>query len=499
MALIYGILLSGYLVLWIISRKKQKTTVSIHSKEHPLRMFYPMAALLLRWRKKLFPRREDPHLQELLRSIYVKENVEKEKALYQIRKVSAVLAIVAAMLASGFLITLADAGTTYVRSLERADYGQGTTSYELSVDYRNREETVELSVESLHYTESEIRDLFDQSYEAVKEQLLADNESQDHVTGPLNLISSYHGISITWEIEDISAVNYNGDIKVSLKEGEALPVNLFATFSMDGIVQTCTIPVCLTGESQTEARKLWEEIQQNIEESNDIYSKEVVLPQELDGYRIFFKQTRKNRGILFLFLAAAAVITILLFYDRTLEQQDRKRKAQMMLDFTEIVSKLNLLYDAGLSIHGAFERIVEDYEKKVAKEQKVWKSRNDRNAQNERGEWKEQRYAYVEMKLALEKIRSGVSETQAYSQFGKRCGLPCYLKLGNLLEQNLNKGAKGMKALLQKEVTDAYEERKRLARKKGEEASTKMLGPMVMMLMIVIIIVALPALMSMNF
>ena len=35
-----------------------------------------------------------------------------------------------------------------------------------------------------------------------------------------------------------------------------------------------------------------------------------------------------------------------------------------------------------------------------------------------------------------------------WDQFGRRCGLYPYIKLGNLLEQNLSKGTKGMKELL---------------------------------------------------
>ena len=68
-----------------------------------------------------------------------------------------------------------------------------------------------------------------------------------------------------------------------------------------------------------------------------------------------------------------------------------------------------------------------------------------------------------------------------------------------MTEQNLNKGTRGMQQLLKKEVEDAFEERKRIARKKGEEAGTKLLIPMVMMLAVVIAIVAVPALMSMRF
>ena len=178
---------------------------------------------------------------------------------------------------------------------------------------------------------------------------------------------------------------------------------------------------------------------------------------------------------MFLILGAVLIAAVLIGLDKGLEETVKKRKAQMTLDFSEIVSKMSLLYEAGLSIYKAWEKIVTEQEKKG-----------------------EERYAYREMKLVLEKISSGVSEKEAYRQFGKRCGLHSYIKLGNLLEQNLSKGTKGMKQSLQEEVEESLEERKKLARKKGEEASTKLLVPMVLMLLVVIIIIAVPALMSMN-
>ena len=99
----------------------------------------------------------------------------------------------------------------------------------------------------------------------------------------------------------------------------------------------------------------------------------------------------------------------------------------------------------------------------------------------------------------LEKIKSGVSEREAYAQFGQRCGLYPYIKLGNILEQNLSKGTKGMKLLLKQETVDAFEERKRIARKRGEEAGTKMLVPMILMMLVVVVIIAVPALMTVRF
>ena len=74
-----------------------------------------------------------------------------------------------------------------------------------------------------------------------------------------------------------------------------------------------------------------------------------------------------------------------------------------------------------------------------------------------------------------------------------RCGLASYRKFGSMLSQNLRKGTKGMADLLKKEAADAFEDRKNRARKLGEEAGTKLLGPMFMMLAVVIVIIVIPA------
>ena len=53
--------------------------------------------------------------------------------------------------------------------------------------------------------------------------------------------------------------------------------------------------------------------------------------------------------------------------------------------------------------------------------------------------------------------------------------------------------------LLQKEAEDAFEERKSIARRLGEEAGTKLLVPMVLMLLVVLILIMVPAFLSYEF
>ena len=468
-----GLLLIPAVLSFLAAGRKIPVPKENGKQKSPFRLLYPAASLVLSWYRKSVPHRNQDRIRMMLKQVYLRENVEQELYLYSIRKTATLLAVVSGALLLGFLASLSALANSDIRKLERPDPGMESTHYELEAVYRAQEETVALDLEAVHYTESEILELFEWAYDGVVIELLGENSSREQVTEPLHLITQYQGFDIYWDIEDISSVRYDGEIRADLPEGESLLVNLYATFSLDGVSQIYSIPIRLIGSSPQEQDLLLLKIKEAVAQENSPYSKTVYLPEEIEGSRIRFHSGERKQTILFLVLALCSFIAVLLFYDRSLEEKTRKRQSQMLSDFAEIVSKLRLLYDAGLSIHSAFERIVKDQAEK-----------------------KEERFAYREMQLALEKIGSGVSEADAYAQFGRRCGLYPYIKLGNLLEQNLSKGTRGMQILLQQEVEASFEDRKRLARKKGEEAGTRMLIPMILMLLVVIAVIALPALMS---
>ena len=100
------------------------------------------------------------------------------------------------------------------------------------------------------------------------------------------------------------------------------------------------------------------------------------------------------------------------------------------------------------------------------------------------------------MEAAWNEMCSGVPERECYEQFGSRCRLQAYMKLGTLLSQNLRKGTKGLADMLRLEGIHAFEERKALAKRLGEEAGTKLLLPMFFMLAVVMIIIIVPAFLS---
>ena len=100
------------------------------------------------------------------------------------------------------------------------------------------------------------------------------------------------------------------------------------------------------------------------------------------------------------------------------------------------------------------------------------------------------------MQITLREIRDGVAERTAYERFGERCQLRPYRKLAALIVQNLRKGSRGLTSLMEAEAEEAFEQRKNLAKKLGEEAGTKLLLPMMMSLGVIIVIIMVPAVIS---
>lgn len=101
--------------------------------------------------------------------------------------------------------------------------------------------------------------------------------------------------------------------------------------------------------------------------------------------------------------------------------------------------------------------------------------------------------AYEEMLVTEREISDGMTGRKAYAGFAERVKLPCYQKLARIILQSIHIGSKGVCEMLEKESEDAFDERRLLALKLGEEAGTKMLMPMMIMMAIVIAIVIAPA------
>ena len=179
--------------------------------------------------------------------------------------------------------------------------------------------------------------------------------------------------------------------------------------------------------------------------------------------------------------AGAFVVSIVVYIlgDKDLHGELEKQREYMKREYPDIVHKMALYIGAGMTIQGAFQKIAAEYEQQKA----VGKIRSP---------------AYEEMLYTCRELRAGVSENDAYIRFGKRTGLQEYIRFSTLLTQNLKKGSNSLLSRLQEEADRALAERIQMGRKLGEEASTKLLLPMVLMLLVVMVMVMLPAFGSMG-
>lgn len=184
-----------------------------------------------------------------------------------------------------------------------------------------------------------------------------------------------------------------------------------------------------------------------------------------------------NRDLAFRLLGLTALLCFLfpIAMDSHLKDRVRKRQDQMAEDYPVIVLKLSLCLQAGMSLRRAWEAVVSGYVQ---------------------GERKEMRYAYEEMGLTLSDIQNGHAESRAYGEFGRRCKGYSYMKLGCLLEQNLKLGGDSLTAFLAMEMEDAFAQRQNQALRKGQEAQSKLLFPMMVLLIISLAVVLAPAFLS---
>jgi Flp pilus assembly protein TadB len=210
----------------------------------------------------------------------------------------------------------------------------------------------------------------------------------------------------------------------------------------------------------------------------------LTLPQTADGKQLTWLHSAENP------LPSLLVLTVLLAFctylemDSRIHQKAEKRKAQLMMDYPDLMWKMTMLLGAGLSIKGTFSRISSEYLREKKEKEKHRQRKDD------------DRYVYEEVTYTCYEMENGIPEAEAYERFGKRCQLPEYIRLGSVLSQNLRKGAKGLTALLETEAASSMNERKNHARKIGEQAGTKLLLPMVLMLVIVLVILMVPAFLS---
>ena len=350
-----------------------------------------------------------------------------------------------------------DTVLTKGNGLERNTYGQGETQQEILVEGLLAKK-VPLAAEEL------------------SAQIAGGNESLEQVQSRLELVTwlDKYGISVRWQPDDTELISASGEVFNSGCPESGRETFLTATLKAGEYAEDYIYRVNVLPPGRTQEEKELAAFENFLmEEEEQKYSEVFILPEEFEGKTLTYSADRGRSSLMFPLLGILAAI-LLPLKDRQREQEaKKKRECQMMMDYSEILSRLVVFLGAGLPVRKAWAKIVEDYRRT---EEKAGK-----------------RAAYEEMAAAYYLMQRGVPEIQAYSEFGNRCRVLPYRKLAGILEQNVKNGSKSLTPVLEAEMEAAFEQRKNLARRLGEEASTKLLLPLFMMLLIVMVMITVPA------
>ena len=185
----------------------------------------------------------------------------------------------------------------------------------------------------------------------------------------------------------------------------------------------------------------------------------------------FFQAANGSFSIALTLGGVVAFIGAYFLTDTTLDQMIEKRNQNIKYDFPEFLSKLTLLISAGLTFESAWEKVLNSTNKNSV--------------------------LYHEFKKTFQDMEANITREVCLKNLSRRCKVNEISKFSTIVLQNITKGSADMTNKLEMLANECWVERKSLAKKKGEEASTKLLFPMMLMLLAVFIITVVPALMQM--
>ena len=167
----------------------------------------------------------------------------------------------------------------------------------------------------------------------------------------------------------------------------------------------------------------------------------------------------------------AAMLVVLMFagvayyyFGTATEKKILKRSEELLSDFSNVVSKLALLTNAGMIMREAWEEVAYTGDSTL----------------------------YQEMQRAVEEMHNGVSEIDALFNFGTRCIIPEIKKFTSTIVQGMVKGNSELISMLQDQSKEVWSAKKQNVKRQGEKAASKLLIPILIMFVGILIMILIP-------
>lgn len=361
---------------------------------------------------------------------------------------------------------------------ERNSFGKGEKRISILLQKGEQEREYSLILEEYKLSGTEEQSLKTEFFDRLKEQMAGENISLQKVTQGLCFESTLSGwpMYITYEPEDTGYIQFDGSLgkKVnSLKTEETAQTHIKVTAEYKTYLWNMSVAVQVEKQrnrkSSSPFSKAVRELQETEKQTRE--QKTYTLPVQTAGDIHVERQQSVSLFQLFLF----GVVIILLLLMRNifgLSERDKVCRKETVRDFSLIVHLLTLYMGAGLSFSSAIHRISLDYLSRTGDKKK---------------------YAFDEIVRMDTRLRLGEGQQEVCMQWGRKFKEPSYQKLSLTLLQVMEKGTKEGRELLNQMEQDSFRQRLDHARTEGEEASTKLLFPMILLLGMVMALVMFPA------
>ena len=293
----------------------------------------------------------------------------------------------------------------------------------------------------------------------------------------LALPQSFEDLPVTceWLTDNSQVLSYEGKIGPEAKEA-GTPAELQGVLSCGFRSMTISFTLTVFPPDPSE-RPFAEQVAEAVAEANrqvDEGTDRWYLPSQIGDKEVSWRTNTLRSGVTIGALGLIAAVLYLYAGERRKEQLRKRHRDSLLRDYPHIVSKLVLLLGAGLSMRRAFAVMTEDH-RRLPRAERLKSS------------------GFEAVAMMCADMDRGILEADAYRRLGQSCDLPLYRSLSVLLVQNLKRGSRELIDMLEREAVSAFEERKKEARILGEQASAKLLAPMMLMLLIVFVIVMVPA------
>ncbi|MCI8355316.1 MAG: hypothetical protein HFI47_09575 [Lachnospiraceae bacterium] len=424
----------------------------------------------------------DAEAEEIIAGLYPGESVKKRYAQYQSRKYAAMITVTAAGAAAALCLHLGSRMQDRLAEgnhLYRNEWGEGDYAVTLLAETTAGIREFNYEVEERAFSQRELENLKDRLCLELPGLVAGKNENLGAVREDLSLAARFEGypFAVAWRSSDYEKIRTDGKVMNQGLPGAGEEVILTAVLSYGESRWEKEIKAVVVPEGLDREQEFHGAIERLLEES-DMGSKTsqvISLPQEVHGEAISWREKKQDYSLLPALAGMIGAVLTANGMKRDLRQKNRNRREEIERLYPEFVSKLQLYMGAGLTVKNAFLRMGKDYQREKKRKGK-------------------RLFLYEEVLICDYQLLNGVAEDDAYREWGKRCGELRCRKLGFLLAAQLRQGNDRMLALLSEEADLALLERRRSARRKGEEAGTKLLFPMLIMLIVVMFLILLPAL-----